>query len=431
VFFSKLFKEPVSLSKMRFHNNSPYVKKVLEQCDKQYLVKIYIEHELFERGIIITTRVQSDGEKNLILMSNPDMYVSRMIYSVMNIKYLTEENIQLITVMYNILNDLLSVAESNMDAAIFKNDENPKKIYIPEEAIMNMQSLLFELEALKKGIQLERSSESSERSYSRSSQRERSPKMNKSLSEKPGLPALPKKTRAEILKELEMTCTDMRDTISQQEFRDMRKKKLQLIVHIGPKSADNKQNCYYVKNIFDYVKNELSNKRVPTDPNTRVPMTEELMNTIILPKMKYIKLNVVDPYKLAREPERRFPNIQLIVGDTEDHTGRPYYTVGYTRKIGSIIDNSSMNIGTIPANIYVRKEDRDLGEQHRTDVFTGDSSLSSGTIITALKQLYDKGRFTDNYGNPKVEIDYDFSYWTKNVKHKARLMLDEINYHLQ
>lgn len=326
----------------------------------------------------------------------------------------------MITTIQQFIEHLLSVSTYQEQQAVFREDEKPKKIYIHENVVFNMQSLLFELEALKKGLHMERSSESSS---------SRSSKRSKSLSEKQGLPVLPKKTRAKILEELEMTCREMRDSISLDHFEDMKKKKLQLVVQIGPKGADGKQNCYYVKNIFDYVKNELANKRLPKDPNTRVPITEEEMRSIILPKMRYIKVNVADPFQQEREPARRFPNIELEVENVEDEDGRPYYRVGYSRRIGSLLDTKYRNFGFIPLNIYVHPEDRI--SVHATDVFTNDSSLSSATIIVALNELSNKGLLTDIYGSPKVHINKTMRYWNTDVVNKARLMLDEFNNYLQ
>lgn len=397
----------------------PYAKQVLDQCEQKYLMKFYLLRTLLTNTLVNSTAEKS-GNQYFIKIHDIRTVVSVIIQYIFNYGRNVEQSQPLIDAIQSIVSDLLDKSTSERSDALFDKKQRPKKIYIEEPYRSDLQSILFELEAIKEGIYIEREDDNS--SSTRPSNRDQS------LSEPSDLLVFPKKPRKVILRELNRMCTGMRDIISQDRFKKMKKKKLQLVVHIGPKNEAGKQSCYYVKNIYDYVRNELANNRTPKDPTTRHPITQEDMTQVILPKMRYIDVHVIDPFH-RKEVNGKVPNIKLEVKNVISlENGRHFYQVGYIRKIGTQEDRSRAIMGYIPANIYTDKEDRPHGMGHQTDVFTDQRDLSSSVLLATLNELNDKGLITDVHGRIRVHINKSMSYWngtSEQIIYKAHKMMEE------
>jgi hypothetical protein len=246
-----------------------------------------------------------------------------------------------------------------------------------------------------------------------------------------GLPILPIKKRKEILEDIEATCISMTDTIGQEEFRKMKKKKLQLIIKIGTPVTSledglARQSCFYVKNIFNSVKANIDMKQVPLNPNTMENIHRNDMINIILPMMRYIDVDVIDPF-IQQDVDNKIPNIELLVQQVKDTLGREHYQIGYRRTLVNIIKTQNP-VGYIPMNIYINESDRGNTPEHYTDVFTNSTDITSTVIMAKLVQLNDRGLLTDMYGSPRVHINKSINYWydtPENIVKKAVLMIDE------
>ena len=396
--------------------------RVLKTCEKEYLMKFILIKDLmiygtekksyaivYKHSSVYRDETAAPG-RFYIKMSNISYIVGIFIEYIMKFRHNIEYNKTLLNMIQSVVTDLLDVSSSNVEECIFKEGDSPKKIFIEPENQTNLQSLIFEIEALKEGLDIKLSDDSSS---TRSSNR------SKSLSVKEQLPVLPKKTRKEILDELQKTCREMRDIISLDDFKDLKKKKLQLIVAVGPKNkADGKRSCYYVKNIYNEIKGQFINNKRIKDPATSGPIEDEEIRDVILPKMKYIDINVKHPnhYK----GENRVPNIQVVANLVTDNEptsrefGRPFYLVGYIRKIGNYTMRQYEYMGYIPANIYINEADRNQsGMLHHTDIITGTTDISSAVLIAKLQDLASKGGLTDIYGVPRVHINKKMSYWSQ------------------
>lgn len=414
-----------------FKNNSkipithPIVKRLLKRCSDDFLMKILLLQTLVGKpsGIDLMRYIlnMNDTNKAYISIDYIGGRIADIASYIFNFNDNEEEKTKLLSNLLRIVTDILEAATSNVDEANFDNDKNPKKIFMTQVAINNLTACMYELQALKHGVEIKLSEESSS---------DRSSKRSKSLSVKEeSLPLLPKKTRKEILDELGKACRDMRDNISFDDFEDMKKKKLQLVVKIGPKNDEGKQSCYYVKNIYQYVEKELANNKMPTDPYTRVAITRDDMKNVIIPKMKYIEIDVVNPFD--KKEGQKVPNIRLVSTEVIDENGRHYYRVGFRRLIGTLYqDNTYEILGYIPTNIYMNEQDRGGIPEHYSDTYTGETDTSSSVIMAKLSMLVDKGMLTDKYGLPRVHINKSTQYWYTDTVKKAKKMIDEFDTYL-
>ncbi len=413
----------------------PIVKQLLKRCDKDFLMKIFLIKTLtgvarvnnisMEDIIVRYNVLKHDHTTNYVYILFPSYIVDAITRYIFDFRYNIEEKQRLLTNLINTIGELLNISTSDINESYFETGTKPKKVYIDGAQRDTLVSSMYELQALKHGIEIKISDESSS---------DRSSKRSRSISPKEGLASLPKNTRAQILDELERGCRDMRDNISFEDFEDMKKKKLQLIVKIGPKNGEGKQSCYYVKNIFKYVEKELANSKIPTDPYTRDQITPDAMKRIIMPKMRYVDINIVNPFE--KRQGQKIPNIELVVKPNVDDLGRPFYTVGIRRRIGNVTDIHGQyeRLGYIPANIYVDVNDRGDSTEHYTDVFSGETDVSSAVIMAKLSMLVDKGVITDIYGMPRVHINKSMNYWYDDndevIIKKAKKMIDEFDTYL-
>ncbi|NDB84000.1 MAG: hypothetical protein EB127_14945 [Alphaproteobacteria bacterium] len=189
------------------------------------------------------------------------------------------------------------------------------------------------------------------------------------------LEPLPVKTRVQILKELRGICSYMKDGISNKRFDRMSKKNLQLIVKIG--DVDGQKRCYYVRNIYKYWEQMAKSKKKLTDPETRKIITE-VEKADIMKKIRYLNKNA--PKLESKEEVAKDPNLHLVIGTVESEHGGLYYQLRVERKLtefGSTDIAFLVNLGYIPADI---------------ESVNGDINISSDTVISMIKELFDKGR---------------------------------------
>lgn len=265
-----------------------------------------------------------------------------------------------------------------------------------------IEDLMIELKSMSFGFGIisEKSSTMSDSSIN-SLNRSRSKSIPKDL------PPLSKKARKEILEELEETCIEMRDAISFDDFEDMKKKQLQLVIKIGPKTSENKQRCYYVKSIFDHYKNAIENSILPREPISKALITQTDLNELIMPMMRYIKPNVKTPGIITKKD---YPNNELLITTVlHPTTNQEYYKIVLRRKIGLRIAKETL-YGYIPAFIE-----------------TGATDVNSDTVIAKVRELFDNGRLFRDGLRPSVHINKPLHYWDDDAVRKLILMMDELN----
>jgi len=208
----------------------------------------------------------------------------------------------------------------------------------------------------------------------------------------------------------------MKDGISNKRFDRMSKKNLQLIVKIG--DVDGQKRCYYVRNIYKYWEQMAKSKKKLTDPETRKIITE-VEKADIMKKIRYLNKNA--PKLESKEEVAKDPNLHLVIGTVSEHGGL-YYQLRVERKLtefGSIDIAFLVNLGYIPADI---------------ESVNGDINISSGTVISMIKELFDKGRIMESnfapYSCCTVNINKPISYWQGTIDERGRklaLMLEELS----
>ncbi len=188
------------------------------------------------------------------------------------------------------------------------------------------------------------------------------------------LSPLPKKTRQALLNDLEQVCSEMLDAITYEEFNTFRKKKLHLIVAIGPETS--KKHCYYVKSLHGLWRDSVQNNKPfkdPLDPSHRVSAKEQ---DEIYKKMRYI-----DPsYKRPERQQAIDPRLNMKIEEEPSHPGLFHITV--TFRLGQVA--VFWDLGFIPADL-----DQDQ---------TGSLDMTSTAMAGKIYQLFAKGRiFKSNF----------------------------------
>ena len=291
----------------------------------------------------------------------------------------------------NAITEYLNVIEGLLNSQLINEDQHNKLV-----------ELSHELKAFQSGYRIEAStSEASEYSPLHSKSKSRSPKTS-------GLPHLSKKKRAELLQELEKTCFHMTDFITQEDFEDMKKKKLQLIVKLGEKhGSKGKQHCYYVKGVNDLIKAAVKEGKVPKNPMTRRALTKEEIDQVHLMN-RYRKTNAKRPDDLQKMD---YPKFELSFTPVLHYPN--YYAIIIKRKILGNVEKQ-LTYGYIPG-----------------DIETGDADVSSAVAIAKIQQLFDLGRLLDRSHFPnivsRVHINKNIDYWITDRERKLRLMIDELN----
>ena len=407
---------------------------------KEYFQKIMYEVHTYDVKNTKNFYVSYDNSSIISIINN----IVEFITGFQDINYNEQGKIKILENLQIIVTDLIDKSVSILDT----ETKNRRKIYLDEGTRKNLQSCLFEIEALKEGIVMHKEIESSESSDIE--EKSKAAWRSKSLEIPVGLPVLPKRTRAEILTELGKVCRDTMDILTLQEFETMKRKKLELVVHVGAKNEEGKQSCYYVESIFKSIKVDISNNKPPRDPATKSKITETEIEEMIMPKMKYIDINVINP--ITKQKSNKIPNIKLDIkqvyvykkgtGNTPNYTvsyendknysRRPFYQIKYIRSIGTISKTYYYETGGfIPMNIYVNEADRGDIPPHETDAFARSVDITSSVIMAKLDELVDKGMFANIYGQSRSSIhSKTIEYWydtEENIISKAKLFIDELN----
>jgi hypothetical protein len=218
---------------------------------------------------------------------------------------------------------------------------------------------------------------------------------------------LPAKIRKEILEDLERTCIDMMDMITLDDFNDMKKKKLQLIVGIGPKNKEGQQRCYHVKSIYDFIKSAVQQGLVPREPMSKEPITHAEIHDVILPKMRYIKPDARDPGHVQK---KKYPVLELHIRDVfRTDTQEPFFEITLVRIIGRLVF-WRRKIGYIPANIETESAD-----------------LNSYAVIAKIRELFDNGRLVDQRMHMRAHLNKSIEYWDTDRERKLAHMVNELS----
>lgn len=366
--------------------NSSVGKRILNKCKDDYHI-LLLHFTIDNSGvgaegapIRIPVQLGLDSEDKVIL-KNPD-----------GIRHIFTQILLLHTITPRTLTTLKAI-QSNIQSIIDANIlvDSTREVF---------EDMLMEITAIIEGMQIQRTPNSESSSSSSINSKNRS----KSLSVSSPLPPLSKKTRNEMLEDLRKACIEMRDMISLDEFEDMKKKKLQLIVRIGAPNKEGQQRCYYVKNIYDYVKDALNNNKLPKEPISKQVITPKEMEDVILPKMRYIQ-----PNASFTKQEQRYPVLTLETPVVR-YNDLPFYQIVLKRMIAKRVAFEK-TIGFIPAYI----------ETSNTDV-------NSAVVMAKIRELFDKRRLFDERIQPRVHINKSIAFWLEgDAVQKLNFMIQELN----
>ena len=287
------------------------------------------------------------------------------------------------------------------------------RVSLPSSYNDEFEELRLQLEALKHGVNLEVSPNLSSPSPNASNMED---SIVLSSPASPGIRSRKGKTRTELLKELEQSCTEMKDAISYEDFQDMKKKQLQLVVRIGKPTKDGKRHCFYVKNIYGLARAAAKENlpiRDPLDPHHK--LTKEELNQI-KSYIRVIEPNAKSPDRPKKKMLQKF-RLDILPVTTDDY---PHMVFHQIRISPNNPDNTAIPtqiVGYIPA-----------------DIDTESSDVNSSVTIIKIKQLFDEGKLFDAQGNMRVHIDKSIAYWMENnganIPRKLALMVSELNQYM-
>lgn len=190
-----------------------------------------------------------------------------------------------------------------------------------------------------------------------------------------------------LLEDLKKTCNNDSDPISMDDFNDMTLEQLKSLVKIGKHA---KKNCYVLENIYEVYKTAILSKKNPKDPmDPDHILTDDEINDINT-KMKLNDPNYKLPVYISPKP---YPNgydlnIELI----------QLYGIDMFRIRVMFRNRIKHDLGLLPAWI----------EAHHS----GSSDVTSGVIITNIRELWDKKLLMDNVETCcNVPLKRDFQYW--------------------
>jgi len=273
-----------------------------------------------------------------------------------------------------------------------------------QEILRELESILDKKNQKSKSITDMSSARSSNRSKSISPQR------------KVGLPPLPTSnmTRAELLEEVLKYSKEEMDVITLRKFSDFKKKDLQLVVRIGPKTRDNRQSTYSVVSIYKKINEDVKTGLVPKDPlNPGHVITSDEIRDIHL-KMQYYRKGAPSPDTIKKYT---YPKIDLLFNPSDYYQG--FYEIIIKHTIGTKFTSTIW--GYIP--------DIDSSE-------TGAPDLNTGIIFEKLRKLQDEGRLLEKTYRgenstlrfvPRVHINKSVAYWNEDRIRKLQLMAEEVN----
>jgi hypothetical protein len=222
------------------------------------------------------------------------------------------------------------------------------------------------------------------------------------------LDPLPVKTRVQLLNELRLACSYMKDGISGKRFDRMHKKGLHLVVQLG--DTPGKKRCFYVRNIYKLWEHTAKAKHEFLVPETRAIVTKA-EKADILNKMKYIERNVKESPNYNKGIPNIDPKLKLIITPIDE-----YYKLSIERRFGTMIYLID-ELGYVPSDI---------------ESVDGDSNISSTTLVGSIQGLFYNGKLMESnfapYSCCKVHLNKTMEYWGTGAERKNRLrhMLDEM-----
>lgn len=391
-----------------FMDNKEHLQKAFDECKDQFgiiLVRLptpnsYNNAMLKTTGFIVLGF--SKVEKELVVLTNYNMLRDILVkwlelVHTYNNNELTKEKIK----------QILDVIE-----AIFKYNylqqgdtseiwDEKYRNWVPYDAYNDLKKIYDEFTFLYYGVKLKHLELESSSPNSKN--------LSKSISssKKKDLPPLPKKTRGELLDEIENTCKEVIDVFTQSEFKDNKKKQLQLVVKIGP-PVHGKQNCYLVTGLYNHILSAVKDKLPIRDPLNKAHTLTSAEIEEVENKIKYLE---PDAPPLKRREQKRYPNLELLFNPYQGPDGYMYYTIWLRRNIGIHIQWTRF-IGYLP------------------DIDTEAADINTGTIIVRLKKLHEEGKIFNNYFVPRLHINKEMEYWDldhpEETKKKLRHMSNEI-----
>jgi len=374
--------DPLSKGKRMYPISAASAKRLLETCHDTFgvvLIHILVRDQRFQLNIPVYIHIDNGTE-----IRNPT-----------DIREALSEWIDKATVNVP--------REEIFDAVIASVEQLINSRLLNSGTAMMLEDILMELQAMKMGINMSRDdAESSSSSSMNTANRSRS----KSVPS--GLAPLPSKTRKEILEDLERTCIDMMDMITLDDFNDMKKKKLQLIVGIGPKNKEGQQRCYHVKSVYNFIKSAVKQGLVPREPMSKEPITTAEIHDVILPKMRYIKPDARDPGHVQK---KKYPVLELHIRNViRTNTKEPFFEINLVRIIGRLVF-WRRKIGYIPANIETESAD-----------------LNSYAVIAKIRDLFDNGRLVDQRMQIRAHLNKSIVYWDTDRERKLAQMVNELSH---
>lgn len=363
----------------RYPVASQDIQDVLNVCKQTHnILFLHISYNLNGQSMFIPVKLEVENGR--VRISNVT-YIRQVL-----VNFVTRLTTERDDISADVINMVIAGLTKIMDSGYLRRSDQA-----------DFREMLMEIVAIKNGFKLEGNPDIS------------SPKdKSKSWSPRDGLAPLPKGSVNALLKELEAACIDMQDMITLEEFRDWEKdkKKLQLIVKVGPKNAAGQQRCYYVKNIYEYVKSMVEQGLQPKEPVSKVRITPEEIRDEIMPKMRYLDPTIAEPGVVER---KQYPKLTLELREyVSDVNQRNFYEVVLRRNVGTMT-SLRYSIGVIPA-----------------DVETGDADIQSTVVAAKIRELFDSGRLLDNRMQMRVHLNKNEAYWNTDVNRKLRSMLDEL-----
>ena len=283
---------------------------------------------------------------------------------------------------------------------------------------LDLEEIYNELETIYERLNKSKSKSISSPSTARES--------NKSASfsseRKHDLPPLENKKRDEILEDVLRHSKEERDMITLRDFKDMKKKDLQTVVRIGPKTGDNRQSTYSVTSIYKRIHNQVKSGLAPKDPlnPAHIITNDEMVD--IHAKIQYYRRGAPRPDSLH---QYRYPKVQVIF----DEAGK------WPTMSGGIMSFPGLYTIIIRHTIGTQSKDTYWGTIKYIDsAETGEPDLNTGSILETIRKLHDQGRLLrKDYSQnilrfvARVHINKTPSYWNEDAVRKLRLMKEELD----
>ena len=298
--------------------------------------------------------------------------------------------------------------------------------YTREVNTDDFKEILNELLSIRERLTLPKSKSITEPSTAKSNNRSKSISSSKQRE----LPPLEKKTRAELLEDVLAHSKESMDVITFRQFSAMKKKDLQLIIRIGPRTRDGKYSSYNVVSIYKKIAADVKSNLIPKDPlnPNHIITSEEMIR--IQEAMQYYKRGLPRPDNIKKYG---YPKVSILF----DPDGM--YPVRYNNFIVTNQMHPGFYSFVVRHTIGTRSTDKIWGVIPDVDAAeSGEPDLTTGVIIEAIRKLQDEGRLlVPNYLNdrlqfymPRIHLNKAPSYWETERINKLRHMKREIeNYY--